>query len=118
MLKCIPANRLQTIVSMQSYTTQRDKAAFPNPDSFLPDRWLSFDPSPEQKLLFMPFSRGTRACLGKGLALLELKRITTALISRYSVSAPPWTNEDSMEMRDHFLAMPKAGKCELVFSAV
>lgn len=103
---------------MQNYTTQRDRSAFPEPDSFLPNRWLSSDQTPEQKLLSMPFSRGSRACLGKNLALLELRRITTALVSRYAVSAPAYTNEGSMEMRDHFLAMPKAGRCELVFSAL
>lgn len=101
---------------MQCFTTQRDPAAFEDPDTFDPNRWLSSESTSEQKLLFMPFSRGTRACLGKNLAMWELRRTTAELLSRYLVSAPSSTNEDSMEMRDYFLALPKAGRCELIFS--
>ncbi|KAK3676715.1 hypothetical protein LTR78_003491 [Recurvomyces mirabilis] len=62
-----------TTVSMQCYTTQRNSTAFPDPDTFNPQRWLNSDMSADAKLLFMPFSRGTRACLGRNLAMMELK---------------------------------------------
>ncbi|KAK3075510.1 hypothetical protein LTR53_001127 [Teratosphaeriaceae sp. CCFEE 6253] len=108
----IPA---KTIVSMQCYTTQRTSAAFIDPESFSPTRWLDAEPTTDMKTLFMPFSKGTRACLGKGLAMLELKTVLIALMSRYVVRVPTQTTEDSMSMRDHFLMMPKSGKCELIF---
>ncbi|KAK6412652.1 hypothetical protein LTR95_017947 [Oleoguttula sp. CCFEE 5521] len=51
-----------TIVSMQCYTTNRDADAFPDPDSFSPDRWLkTAGGTAAMKELFMPFSKGTRA---------------------------------------------------------
>ena len=111
----LPAN---TVVSTQCYTTQRDEEAFPRADVFDPSRWLRDNLSSDAKLLFMPFSRGTRACLGKNLAMFELKSITAALLARYTVRSGPDTNEDSMAMVDHFLTMPKAGKCDLVFEAI
>ena len=106
---------LQTIVSMQCYTTQRDPIAFPDPDVFLPDRWLYAEPTTSMKALFMPFSKGTRACIGKSLAKVELRLVVLGLLSRYEVKLAPQTTEESMEIRDHFLVMPKSGKCELVF---
>jgi len=68
------------------------------------------------KELFMPFSKGTRACLGKGLALMELKLTTAALVQHYTVNTAPSMRKRDMDLKDHFLAMPKAGRCDLVFS--
>ncbi|KAK0256182.1 hypothetical protein LTR12_003017 [Friedmanniomyces endolithicus] len=104
-----------TVVSMQCYTTQRDPIAFPDPDVFLPGRWLEAEPTTSMKTLFMPFSKGTRACIGKSLAMVELRLVVLGLLSRYEVKLPPQTTEESMEIRDHFLVMPKSGKCELIF---
>jgi cytochrome P450 len=106
----------QTVVSAQCYTTQRDPTAFPHADKFNPERWLTDDPmSQEARDLFMPFSKGTRACLGRNLAFMELRQVTSALLLKYNVSAAPGTTSESMEMRDHFLASPKSGRCELLF---
>ena len=104
---------------MQCYTTQRDPAFFTNPDTFEPQRWLSDkELSTEAKEMFMPFSKGTRACLGKSLAMMELKLVTAILIHRYEVELAPGTTEDSMSMTDHFLVLPKAGVCKVIFSPV
>jgi hypothetical protein len=46
---------------------------------------------------------------------MELKLITAALIKNYEVAVSPTLTDDDMEMKDHFLALPKGGKCELVF---
>jgi cytochrome P450 len=68
------------------------------------------------KDLFMPFSKGPRACLGKNLAMMELKLTTTVLVSSYAIELAPSCSDESMAMTDHFLIIPKGGKCELVFS--
>lgn len=69
----------------------------------------------EMKVLFMPFSTGPRACLGKNLAMMELKMITATILRRFQVKSPPTTTEESMSMKDHFLVLPKGGKCDLIF---
>ncbi|OQO05753.1 hypothetical protein B0A48_09847 [Cryoendolithus antarcticus] len=108
-----------TIVSMQCYTTNRDAAAFPDPDTFSPDRWLkSGGGTAAMKELFMPFSKGTRACLGKNLAFMELKLVVASLFLQFGLKAPPQTTDDSMAMRDHFLVLPKGGKCDLLFESL
>jgi len=103
---------------MQAYTTQRDAVAFPEPEAWNPDRWLQ--PSKEAdadraRELFMPFSKGPRACLGQSLAMMELKVTTATMIMQSNVSLALGTNDEGMLMMDHFLALPKAGKCELQF---
>lgn len=103
---------------MQCYTTHRDPLAFPDPCTWEPKRWLELDSDLVRAAeLFMPFSKGSRACLGQNLALMELKLTTVAVVLRFKVSLAATTTEESMKMIDHFLAIPKAGKCELIFEA-
>lgn len=106
---------------MQCYTTHRDPLAFPNPETWDPDRWLhpnpDIDPS-RVKDLFMPFSRGPRACLGQNLAMVELKLTTAALVLRTRTDLAPETTKESMQIIDHFLAVPKSGKCMLRMEVV
>ena len=102
---------------MQCYTTQRDPTVFVNPNDFLPQRWMDTQKITDaMKTLYMPFSQGSRACLGKNLALMELKLITAALVRDYKVDLAQGTTEDSMTTKDHFLVMPKGGRCDLIFS--
>lgn len=62
------------------YAIQRNPAYFPNPNEFIPERWLPENQSEEAlklaKRAFIPFSLGSRGCLGKSIAYMEL---TTAL---------------------------------------
>jgi cytochrome P450 len=110
------ANKYQTTVSAQCYTTQRDSVAFHDPNEYLPERWLGTkEVLTEVKTLFMPFSSGPRACLGKNLAMMELKVITATLIRRFHIRSASTTTEASMAMIDHFLVIPKGGKCDLIF---
>jgi cytochrome P450 len=115
---------------MQCYTTQRDPSVFADPEEFNPQRWIGQDDSGDSlaepvsnlsadaKEMFMPFSKGTRTCLGKSLALMELKLITATVVRQFAVELPPSEEtdlDDGMEMRDHFLAFPKGKRCDLVF---
>ena len=101
---------------MQCYTTHRDPAVYPDPERFHPQRWMdSQNVSQEMKEMFMPFSKGTRACLGKNLAMIELKIITAIIVKSFEVSPAPGTTEQTMAMTDHFLLIPAAGKCDLIF---
>ena len=55
-----------TIVSCQSYTLHRlDTEVWPNPDEFLPERWLAPEGAAERNQLFFAFATGGRGCIGK-----------------------------------------------------
>lgn len=55
---------LQTIVGAQNYSIHRDPNVFPDPESFLPERWLGDDTS-RQRAAFNGFGTGSRACIGR-----------------------------------------------------
>jgi cytochrome P450 len=105
----------QTIVSCQSYTTQRDSNVYPNPDTFDPGRWLD---TTEEHLSSMHdhilvWGKGQRACLGKQLAYMELKLGTAAIMKRYRVELGSPATDDDMEMTDHFTLIAKGKRCIL-----
>jgi cytochrome P450 len=106
---------------MQCYTTQRDPEAFQAPERFDPARWLepqSLEKTQEMNDLFMPFSKGTRACLGKNLAMMELKLVVATVVKQYKIALGDTMKPGDMDLKDHFLAVPKSGRRDLVFSEI
>jgi len=73
----IPAG---TPISMTNMFIHQDPEIFPNPNGFCPGRWLEstcaevsrFPPAQQARRFRLPFSKGTRACLGMNLAYSEL----------------------------------------------
>ncbi|KAF5597141.1 benzoate 4-monooxygenase cytochrome P450 [Fusarium pseudocircinatum] len=73
-----------TIVSCQPYSMHRmDEEVFPRPDCFEPQRWLEEKGSAERNRLFFAFSNGGRACIGRHLAIVEMKTLLRDIYSRY-----------------------------------
>ena len=46
---------------------------------------------------------------------MELKLVVATVMKRYDVSIAPDMKDDDMDMVDHFLIIPKGGKCNLLF---
>ncbi|KAL4904587.1 hypothetical protein BDW74DRAFT_168216 [Aspergillus multicolor] len=66
----IPAG---TPVSMSAYSLHRDATTYPDPLKFQPDRWLGTGPAiTNMHRNWVPFSRGSRNCLGMNLAYAEM----------------------------------------------
>ena len=64
----------------------RDPRWWPEPDRFLPDRWLHADASATRpKLAYFPFGAGTRICVGEQFAWMEAILVLTTLARRWSV---------------------------------
>lgn len=59
-----------TVVGMQNWIHHRDLDVFPNPDRFVPQRWLNSHAAIDGALT--PFSIGPRNCIGQNLAWEEL----------------------------------------------
>lgn len=74
---CIaPGTTMLTTPLLLHYSTKY----FAKPRTFNPQRWLD-DPTLEK--CFMPFSRGSRQCIGMNLALAELLLTLAAIFRRY-----------------------------------
>ena len=72
----------------------------------------------EMRESLLAFSKGTRACLGKGLAMMELKLVTSRLVRKFTCTLAPSMTDAIMEHTDHFLLIPAGGKCDLIFESV
>ncbi|KAL8834369.1 MAG: hypothetical protein Q9170_003779 [Blastenia crenularia] len=55
---------LGTVVSMSSWVMHHDEAYFPNPANFDPDRWIKVKEAQKMEKAFVPFGKGSRACIG------------------------------------------------------
>jgi len=105
-------------VSRAAWTICRDPILYPNPDSFVPERWLNLSRDEETQLWdqAMIFSYGPRVCLGKEMALMELRMLVAALVMKYTWSGVPekvgkWDAE--MWPVDTSVLHPTRGKCVL-----
>jgi cytochrome P450 len=72
---------------------------FPDPDLFLPERWISpYKGFPIDRKAHLPFSAGSRSCIGQQFAMKELRLILATLVRRYELVE---VKGQSKEMRVH-----------------
>lgn len=75
-----------TIVSVQIHTLHHNPAVFPAPYEFTPERWLDSDPASTRERLdrmnrdHIPFSLGSRGCIARNLAMMELNMTCAAVL--------------------------------------
>ena len=72
----------RTAVGMSALFIEHNPVIFPNPESFLPDRWLKADCRALERYL-IPFGRGTRMCVGINLAYAEMYCVLAAIFRRF-----------------------------------
>lgn len=142
-----------TTISCQAYSYHRQPDIFPHPDKWIPERWLPQPGEPEQAFKLrkthmskhlLHFGKGIRMCLGKDLALLDIKLALANLYWRYTSlvcsdwckvtqydgdvkvgnevklgAAKPASNSDEemMGMVDGLLAKPRCDECWLEWSS-
>ncbi|RAO73216.1 uncharacterized protein BHQ10_009228 [Talaromyces amestolkiae] len=73
----IPRN---TPVSMSNVDILMNKDIYPDPEKFIPERWLD---NPNLDRHFVPFGKGSRMCLGINLAQAELYLAIATVFSRF-----------------------------------
>ncbi|EFX04406.1 serine/threonine-protein kinase [Grosmannia clavigera kw1407] len=106
-----------TVVSSQPYSVHRlDTAVFPDPDTFNPDRWLAEDGDADRKRLFFAFASGGRGCVGKHLAMAEMRTLLRDIYSRFATAPEASMTDESMSMDDQIISSrPLGQRCLLKF---
>ncbi|KAI0128477.1 cytochrome P450 [Xylariales sp. AK1849] len=107
----------RTVVSSQAYSTHRiDQNVFPQPDSFEPDRWLAESGDSGRKRLFFAFASGGRGCVGKHLALAEMKTLLVDVYSRFTTLPDASMSPEMMQISDQLISsQPLGKKCLMEF---
>ncbi|KAF5621099.1 phenol 2-monooxygenase [Fusarium tjaetaba] len=101
-----------TVVSTQAWTLHRDPQVFPDPETWDPSRWEKGSKIMHDAV--MPFGGGSRVCIGKHLARMELRLATARFFRAFPnarVSSIEGMSEEDMELRAYFLLAPKGGRC-------
>jgi cytochrome P450 len=75
-----------TIVMPSIYLAQHRPEAFPQPECFIPERFLGVKSSPYE---WLPFGGGIRRCVGMAFALYEMKMVLAAVLSRVALRIAP-----------------------------
>ena len=73
------------LIFFSPYTLHRQRQIWRDPESFIPER---FDPGNEagiDRWAYIPFSVGPRACVGRGLAMMQMQLILATVLQRYSI---------------------------------
>lgn len=107
------------------YSIHRQAEYYPEPDSYLPERWIegsicqsgikkwevSKDGVDVARKAFCPFSIGPRGCVGKGMALMEMRLTLARMMFLFDVeNAEDGFGEDEkgdLALVDHFTSQKK-----------
>lgn len=106
----IPA---KSIVGVGAFELHWNPTVFPEPEKFLPERWLKA--TSEMNTNLIPFGRGARSCLARNFATAELLIATDAIV-RADVLKGAKRVEDKIEIYEWFNCQVKGGVVELIWS--
>ncbi|KAI2874777.1 hypothetical protein CBS115988_5978 [Aspergillus niger] len=75
------------IVSVPTYTVQRDPRNFPRPNEFIPERWSTQPELVIHKEALNAFSSGTYSCAGKAFAMMEMRLLVSTIVHDSTVTS-------------------------------
>ncbi|KAH7201896.1 cytochrome P450 [Fusarium oxysporum] len=110
----------KSVVSCQALSVHRiNDHVFPEPDKFYPERWLEAEGDADRRRHQWAFSSGGRGCIGKHLAMAEMKTLLRDVYSRYETEPDESMKSESMAMDDQLISSRPLGKrCLLKFVPV
>ncbi|GIK05161.1 hypothetical protein Aspvir_009263 [Aspergillus viridinutans] len=76
-----------TVVGINAWVLHRDARVFPDPNKFIPERWIDSDPQLLKKMEqgFFAFGAGSRTCIGKNISLIEMHKIIPQLLREFEI---------------------------------
>ncbi|KAL2856972.1 cytochrome P450 [Aspergillus pseudodeflectus] len=82
--KHIPAG---TTVGINAWVLHHNPTVFPDPEAFVPERWLESSPEKlkEMEQSFFVFGAGSRTCVGKNISLIEMHKIIPQLLREFRI---------------------------------
>jgi cytochrome P450 len=80
-----------TVLAVPHYAIHHNPAYYPDPFAYKPERWLDANKGAVELAhsAFCPFSIGPRACIGKGMAYLELSVALARMVWLFDMRLKP-----------------------------
>ncbi|KAI0516988.1 cytochrome P450 [Xylaria bambusicola] len=85
-----------TFVGVNLYALHHNEEYFPDSFTYKPERWIKVDtgapgetPKQSHRAAFAPFSAGSRSCLGKSMAYLELSLVVAKIMWYFDFERAP-----------------------------
>jgi len=103
-------------VFVAPYIAHHDERFFVNAESFIPERWT--DRKAElvrEGSLFMPFSMGPHGCVGKSLALAEIRLVIASLMARFDIEVGSGETQETFRGKQRDMLTMMYGDIKLVF---
>ncbi|KAK8069972.1 hypothetical protein PG994_006588 [Apiospora phragmitis] len=97
-------------VLQSPYVIHRDPRWFARPDKFLPERWLPGSSIKCDRAAYFPFHLGKHACIGKPMAMEEMRSVLARLALQFDMNLAPGQDweEHQAKIMDHFtMSLPK-----------
>jgi cytochrome P450 len=93
------------VVVVSPWLLHHDARWWPDPDAFLPERWLVEDPA-RPRHAFLPFGGGPRMCIGEGFARTEARLLIATIAQRWRFELDPSAR---VEMQPVITLRPRFG---------
>ena len=92
-----------TVVSMTIRDLHTNPDIYPEPETFNPERWMDVNDRKRLEAYHVPFSRGSRSCIGRDLAMVEIYLAIANLFGRFDMKLFE-TNERDITIEHDFFA--------------
>ena len=95
-----------SLIFLSQYISHWDKRFFPNPEQFIPERFLGENLSSRPKLAYFPFGAGPRTCIGDGFARMEGTLLLASILQDWRLRLVPGHR---VEINPQITLRPKYG---------
>ena len=95
-----------TTVIVSQWVTHRNPLYFPNPETFNPDRWANDLEKQLPRGVYFPFGDGSRVCIGKSFAKMELLLLLATIAQAFQLDLVP---DHKIEPQPSITLRPKHG---------
>jgi len=76
-------------LTFSPYVVQRDPRFFPEPERFMPERWLTPREPALPKFAYFPFGGGPRVCIGNHFAMMEATLVLATMLQQLELTIVP-----------------------------